>query len=177
LRLTRVGRTATLRLPGASWSATGSTSTSTNSLPVDCPRSDNRANSVQEKASAPTTTSSTSRRIRTGTAGSEAAEFPSNSRSCRWGRRRKSWSNLVSIRKPRRCRFDMRFSAGKRRIFPALRPTGSLPVFRTWNSPPRNPEWFSSTGARFHLDAAMPAWMPSAATTLLNSPRVSRKGA
>jgi WD40 repeat protein len=29
----------------------------------------------------------------------------------------------------------MRFSAGKRDVFPALRSTGSLPVFWTWNSP------------------------------------------
>ena len=34
-----------------------------------------------------TITSSTSRRIRTGTAGSGAAEFRSNSRSYKWGRR------------------------------------------------------------------------------------------
>jgi hypothetical protein len=30
---------------------------------------------------------------------------------------------------------DMRFSAGKRGMFSALRSTGSLPVFRAWNSP------------------------------------------
>ena len=69
-------------------------------------------------------TSSTSRRIPMGTAGLEAAEFPSNSRSYRWGRRHRSWCNLVSIGKPRGYQFDMRFSAGKRCVFPALRSTG-----------------------------------------------------
>jgi hypothetical protein len=44
--------------------------------------------SVQENGSAPTVTSSIWRRIRVGTAGSDDVEFPSNSRSYRWGRRR-----------------------------------------------------------------------------------------
>jgi len=82
-----------------------------------------------------TIASSTSRRIRTGTAALGDAEFPSNSRSYRWVRRRNGWCELVSIRKPRGYQFDMRFSAGKRYVFPALRSTGSLPGFWTWNSP------------------------------------------
>ena len=50
--------------------------------------------------SAPTITSSTSRRIRTGTAALAAAEFPSNSRTYKWGRGRKSWFAEGSRGKP-----------------------------------------------------------------------------
>jgi hypothetical protein len=79
-------------------------------------------------ASERTITSSTWRRIRTGTAGSGAAEFRSNSRSYRWGRRRRGWSDLVSNRKPRGYQIDMRSSAGKRQLISASTSTGTLPV-------------------------------------------------
>jgi addiction module HigA family antidote len=47
-------------------------------------------------ASAPTTTSSTWRRIQTGTAGSGDVEFPSNSRRYKWVRRRDRWLSCGS---------------------------------------------------------------------------------
>jgi len=56
--------------------------------------------SMQENAPAPTITSSTSRRIRTGTAALAGVEFPSNSRSYKWGRRRKSWLAEASRAEP-----------------------------------------------------------------------------
>ena len=131
----------------------------TESLPVDCARVDNRLVSAQENASAPTIASSTSRKIRTGTAALGAAEFPSNSRSYRWVRRRNDRSCVVSTRKPRGYRFDTRFSAGKRGAFSALRSTG-IPVIWSWNSPPRNPDWRVRAGAHFSVercDAAVDA--------------------
>ena len=159
----------------ASWSTGGSTATSTKSLPTARLRRDNCVISVEECASAPTITSSTSRRIPTGTAGSGAVEFPSKLRSYRWGRRRRGWVDLVSNRKPRGYQFDMRFSAGKRDVFPALRSTGSLPVFWNWNIPRGRTVWCESAYARFHLNDAMPTWMPSAATGLCDNLWVSRK--
>jgi hypothetical protein len=54
-----------------------------------------------------------------------------------WGRRRDDCVDLDSIRTPKGYEFDMRFSAGKRSVFPALRSTGSLPVFWTEESPLR----------------------------------------
>ena len=75
-------------------------------------------------------TSSIWRRIRMGIAGLGAVECPLNLRSYKWGRRRNFVVDVVSIRQPRGYQIDMRFSAGKRRMFSALRSTGSLPVFR-----------------------------------------------
>jgi hypothetical protein len=64
---------------------------STESRPVDYHQQRNALVFTANPVLAPTITSSTSRRIRTGTAALGAVEFPSNSRSYRWERRRKSW--------------------------------------------------------------------------------------
>jgi hypothetical protein len=73
---------------GPIWSTGGSTTTSTESRPDKVTGECKCGDFVAFPASGETTTSSTSRRIRTGTAGSGAVEFPSNSRSYRWARRR-----------------------------------------------------------------------------------------
>jgi len=61
--------------------------TSTESRPIEVRTVDNCLLYVGFLASGRTITSSTSRRIRTGTAGLGDVEFPSNSRSYRWVRR------------------------------------------------------------------------------------------
>jgi hypothetical protein len=64
---------------------------STESRPFDYHKQRNALVSAANPVSAPTITSSTSRRIPTAIAGLAGAEFPSNLRSYRWGRRPKNW--------------------------------------------------------------------------------------
>jgi hypothetical protein len=71
-------------------STAGAEFRSTVSRPVETYCNRKHRVSVAFPVSGRTITSSTSRRIRTGTAGSEGAEFPSNSRKLRWGRRHDS---------------------------------------------------------------------------------------
>jgi len=56
--------------------------------------------SVEENASAPTITSSTSQRIRVGIARIIRAGSASNPRSYRWGKGRKSWLTEGSVVEP-----------------------------------------------------------------------------
>ena len=84
----------------ARWSTAEPTSTSTESRPVEDQRRCNPGVLVEVPGSGETTTSSILRRIQTDTAALAGVEFPSNSRSYPWVRRRKSWLTEGSVVEP-----------------------------------------------------------------------------
>jgi hypothetical protein len=116
----------------AGWTTDGATSTSTGCRPVDCERRHNSRVSRQHPASAPTITSSTSRRIRTGTVGLAGVVSPLNLRSYRWGKKRKSWITEGSVVEPGGLPAGLvelpRIHARRRQLISTSTSTGSLPV-------------------------------------------------